>query len=233
MKNLFILLFFLIWFSNLSAQNSKSIDLKKGQIFDVLPLKFNKNADSLSIRKYLNDSILPRAIELGYIPISSIQINRTAIQGNYTPDIIVLGAWQNKTSLDDIMKQLELEFSDFHSLRREIWTVFYNTHYELKEDLSFEFLSDKFYVATAYWKKQSLGFENFTEKTIQNINRHNGKVILELSEGESPYGYYYNPDYFFITEWNNEVEFKEFMKENPLEEKQKLRHINQFELSIK
>ncbi|WP_157547311.1 hypothetical protein [Kordia zhangzhouensis] len=233
MKNIFILLIFLTWYTILSAQNSKSVVLNQGQIFDVLPLKFNKEADSLSMRKYLKDSVLPRAIELGYIPISSIPINKNAIQGNYTPDIIVLGAWKNKASLDRIMKQLEFEFPDFHSLRREIWTIFYNTHYELKEDLSFEFLSNKFYVATAYWKKQSSDFQKFKEKTTNNIYKHKGKMILELSKGESPYGYYYNPDCFLITEWNNRVEFIEFMKVNHLEEQQNLKHINQFELSIK
>ena len=233
MKNIFILLLFLIWFCPISAQKNTAIALQKGQVFDVLPLKLNKNADSLSMRKYLNDSILPKAIKLGYIPIANLPVKKHAIQGNYTPDVLVLGAWKSKTSLDAIMKQLETEFSDFHSLRREIWTVFYNTHYELKEDLKVTFLSDKFYVATAYWKNTSSNFKHFKSNTATNIKSNNGKVVLELTEGNSPYGYYYNPDYFFISEWNNKADFEQFLKENQVIEKQNLKHINQFNLNIK
>lgn len=224
----------LTWSCNVFTQNETSFELKKGQIFDVLPLKFNEKADSLKVRKYLRDSVLPRAIELGYIAMPSIPIQSGGtVQGNYSPDIIVFGGWENSDSLNSIMKQLEAEFSDFHSLRREIWTVFYNTHYELKEDLSFKFLDSKFYVATSYWKKQTSDLDTLIGAMANNIAKYNGTLILELSEGESPYGYYYNPDYFFITEWNSEDDFKKFMKENQIREKQNLKHINQFKLNFK
>ena len=216
------------------AQNNNSIELSKGQIFDILPLKFNGKADSLSVKKYLKEAILPRAIKLGYLPIKTVSIEKGGVtQGNYSPDVLIFGGWKNKDSLTSIMKQLESEFPDFHSLRREVWTVFYNTHYELKEDLSFKFLPNKFYVATSYWEKQPSDLATLIKVTTKHIKKHRGSIILELSEGESPYGYYYNPDYFFITEWNSESDFKKFMKENQSKEKQNLKHINQFKLSIK
>lgn len=210
------------------------VTLKKGQVLDVLPLKQNPDANPDNIKKYLADTILPRFVELGYVPLINIRVAKNgALQGNYTPDVIVFGAWKNTEKLDAIMKQGMKEFPDMHDLRRNIWTVFYNTHYKLKEDVSFDLNPSRFYVATSYWKKSPDAWNTMVADVIKNVGKHDGKVLLTLTEGESPYGYYYNPDGFFITEWENKTAFLTFMDAFQSTEREQLKHINQFELTIK
>lgn len=233
MKKTLATFIFVLISLTISAQKTKTITLKKGQIFDVLPLKFNKEARPESVAKYLRKSVLPRAVALGYIPFPTINVAKnTSVQSNYIPDVLVFGGWKDKKTLDNAMKQLESEFSDFHPLRREIWTSFFNTHYELKEDIHFQFSPNKFYVATAYWKQEASNLNSLLIKTKNNVKTFGGKIILELSDGYSPYGYYYNPDYFYITEWESKDDFMKFMNKHQSEEKQSLKHINQFDLKV-
>ncbi|APD07785.1 hypothetical protein UJ101_02285 [Flavobacteriaceae bacterium UJ101] len=231
MKNNFLLLIIFFISSNVFTQEI-SIELKAGQVFDILPLKRNQNVNPELRQFYLKDSISPRAKELGYIPLGGVRTSEVAIQGNFSPDLIAFGAWKDMESVYEIMEQIEKEFPNFHLLRRKIWSVFYNTHYELKEDVNLKFTKDKFYVATSYWTKQPSYYKNLIKLTTQNIKKYKGKIILELSEGEPPYGYYYNPDYFFITEWDSESEFQKFLKDHKSLEKQYLQHINQFKIII-
>lgn len=228
MKRFFAIIGFLLCSIQVFSQsNPYSFQLKKGQVLDVLPLKFNEKADPEKQAYYLRKAILPRALELGYIPHSSISISESS-QGNYTPDVLLFGGWGSESILKNAMETLESEFPDFHPLRREIWTVFYNTHYIVEVDQEITFHPGKFYSATSYWNREGKDFKGLKEYHNELLEKNNGSLILGLENGFSPYGYYYKPDYFFILEWPDQASFEKFKKEIEAKEKSDLKQIHQF-----
>lgn len=55
-----------------------------------------------------------------------------------------------------------------------------------------------------------------------------GKLLIQLKNGQSPFGYRYDPDYFVITSWENEAAFKKFQERNQPMEIQRIEYINEF-----
>lgn len=232
MKGFFAIIGFLLFSIHVFSQsNPYSFQLKKGQVLDVLPLKFNEKADPEKQAYYLRKAILPRALELGYIPHSSISISESS-QGNYTPDVLLFGGWGSESILNNAMDTLEAEFPDFHPLRREIWTVFYNTHYIVEVDQEITFIPGKFYSATSYWNKEGKDFKGLKEYHKQLLEKFKGNLILELENGFSPYGYYYNPNYFFIHELPDRESFEKFKNAMKIQERANLKQIQQFVISL-
>ncbi|PHI20258.1 hypothetical protein CEQ90_08715 [Lewinellaceae bacterium SD302] len=54
-----------------------------------------------------------------------------------------------------------------------------------------------------------------------------GVSVLELINGASPFGYYFNPDYFVLTEWPSREVFENF-ESIYATTPEGIRHVNQF-----
>ncbi|MEM9820404.1 MAG: hypothetical protein AAF985_05010, partial [Bacteroidota bacterium] len=65
-------------------------------------------------------------------------------------------------------------------------------------------------------------------KWIKKIEEHGGEILLQLSEGTSPFGYQYDPDYFVLSSWDNEMLFKQFQQEMRSMQLDNVQHINEF-----
>ena len=89
--------------------------------------------------------------------------------------------------------------------------------------------SNKIIVATAYWKKENKQeFDDFVTNWKATAKQTGALIKLELTNGKSPFGYYYNPDYLLIAQWDTRADFETFLKQNQKMDIQDLRNVNQY-----
>ena len=98
----------------------------------------------------------------------------------------------------------------------------------MAQDFSFEFDTEKIYVATAYWKDGDTKFNIFKNEWIERVKKKGGKVLIELKDAQSSVGYMYKPDYVVLTEWNDRESFNTFLIENKKMESEPIQNVNQF-----
>lgn len=212
---------------NLSAQpKAKNITLKKGQILDILML--NNHPEGATVQKEYFKVVFPYATQNGYQPLPGLAIIETPTQGNYYPEVMVFATWKNLANRKKAMEEIEANVPDFHERRRTIWSSFNMTYYKVKEDKTLNIAPDKFYVTTAYWRKDAKAFKKFKKDWEKTAVQFGGQVKLALTGGTSPFGYYYNPDYLVLTEWKNKAAFDAFYKENLMLDHDSIKHVNQF-----
>jgi len=202
-----------------------TIVLKKGEVLDILLLTQNPNVE-LDLKSYFKTAF-PVAKKMSYQPISGFKISNYT-QGNIRPNSLVLGKWSDLKKRKEFLAQIVNEVPDFHEQRRNIWSFFGLKYFEIEEDLSLEINKNRYNVATAYWftsKNKSSEFYKKWEKSIQKLG---GNMVIRLTNGDSPFGYQYNPDFFVITSWANEADFKSFQKNIQYVELDNIQHINEF-----
>ncbi len=220
--------FFLFALALQGQNKDKVLNLKKGQVLDILLFNMNPDNDA-AIKRYFTEAI-PIAQEMGYTTQPSFQVISPAWNGSYQPELLIFGAWPDIKIRKQFLETIVDRKPDFHDHRREIWSNFFLTYYELKEDLSIELKASSHFLATALWSEKGSALEKTHEQLSAIIQKHNGKKILILKDGYSPMGYYYNPDLLLITEFRNEEDFLLFKEELSHFEYANIKHINQFQI---
>lgn len=211
---------------SLDAQaNIKTFDFKKGEVLDILLLT-NQPKGAALFDNY-KKTAFPVAISMGYQPMPGFSIAEYT-QGNHHPTSFLFGKWSNLEKREAFIAKIEQKVPDFHKQRRAIWSIFDLTYYEMKEDVSFKMDKDKVIVATAYWEKNAGAFAKFKKALAKKTKKMGGKTILELMDGKSPFGYYYQPDYLILTEWKDKATFDAFYQENLKMKQEGVKHVNQF-----
>ncbi|MBQ0734876.1 hypothetical protein [Aquimarina celericrescens] len=229
LKNLILFFLTCLLTTSLIAQsNIKSYNLKKGEILDILLLTTKPESEK-AFKKY-RETAFPIASKRTYQPLPGFKIEQT-LQGNIQPTSFIVGKWNDLKNRKQFIAEIEGIVPDFHEQRRNIWSLFNLTYYEMPKDVSFEIDRSKYNVATSYWKKDMVSFKNFTELWLQKSTAKGGKKILELSNGKSPLGYYHNPEVLIITQWENKAAFDAFYKENLKMNHNGVLHVNQFVLN--
>ncbi|WP_299258632.1 hypothetical protein [uncultured Aquimarina sp.] len=229
LKNLTLFLLTCILTTSLVAQsNVKSFSFKKGEILDILLLttKSDTNKDFDKYKK----TVFPVGLEKTYKPLPGFGIKETT-QGNIQPTSFILGKWNDLKNREQFIAEIEEKVPDFHIQRRNIWSLFNLTYYEMPKDISFKIDRSKYNVATSYWKKDAASFKKFTELWLKKSTVKGGKKILQLTDGKSPVGYYHNPDLLVITQWESKSAFDAFYKENLKMNHKGVLHVNQFVLN--
>ncbi len=223
-----VLLGYIVFLSSLALHaqsNIKSYSFKKGEILDILLLTTKPEGNAL-FKKY-RETAIPIGVRRSYQPLPGFKITETT-QGNIQPTSFLLGKWNDLQNREAFIAEIETFVPDFHKQRRDIWSIFNLVYYEIPNDISFKINKDNYIVATAYWKKNSESFKKFKKEWLQKAKANGGKNVLELTNGKSPVGYYYNPDYLVITQWENKASFEAFYKENLSMNHQGVQHVNQF-----
>lgn len=211
-------------------EETKSYQFEAGQVIDFLFLTRRPNSEE-ALRSYAQAAISV-ARGLDYKSLSAFSIKRKPTQGNYYPDVLVFGGWPgNFEDRADALKQLLKVVPDLNSRRLDIWSTFDMTNYHLTEDKSFSVRYDKIQVLTAYWQKDEALFGGFKEEFLAKTRNAGGVVKLELTDGRSPFGYDYNPEYTVITEWDNQAAFDAFLAKNLAMDHTAVKHVNQFYLT--
>jgi len=212
---------------HLSFGQSKidTISLQKGEVLDILLLSQNPDTEA-DWKSYLQTAF-PVAKKMSYQPLPGFRIANHN-QGNLQPEMLILGKWDDMHVREAFLTQIVEEVADFHERRRTIWSYFGLRYFEMKQDVSFEIHRDAYQVATAYWleseKKSSAFFSTWKKEILQA----GGKILLQLQDGKSPFGYQYNPEYFVITSWKSEDAFRAFQVKLKALEMDNIEHINEF-----
>ncbi|MFD2563825.1 hypothetical protein [Aquimarina rubra] len=215
--------------TNLVAQSDvKSFNFKKGEILDILLLT-NKPDIEKDFEKY-KKTAFPIAFKRTYQPQPSFRIKETT-QGNIQPTTFIFGKWNDLKNREQFISEIGDIVPDFHVQRRNMWSIFNLTYYEMPRDISFKIDKSKYIVATSYWKEDTESFKKFIELWSQKSKAKGGKKILQLTNGKSPIGYYHNPDLLVITQWKNKQEFDTFYEENLKMDHKGVLHVNQFVLN--
>lgn len=212
---------------NLSAQSApKSFSYKKGQVLDIIFLNTKKDTEA-ALDNYFKTAF-PVATKYGYTGQGGLGLTENPTQGNYHPEVMVFGVWTSLKQRKDFLVNIESEMPEFHQERRKIWSSFNLTYWEMKDDLSFTVNSEKFNVATLYWQKDEKSFNQFKAAWNNRAKKSGGKEILTLTNGDSPFGYHFDPDYLVITEWDSKAAFEKFHKESLKLNHDAVKHVNQF-----
>jgi len=232
-----ICILFALIFHHISIEaqfNTKSYSLKKGQIIDVL-LRSNNAKASQKAKDQFDQQVIPRILKYGYQTMPhGLYFKSIAVQGNYSPEHMVLGGWKNLKSREEAMRILVKEVPNFHQIRRELWTSLFATYFEVEEDINFSIEQNKFYVVTAYKYLKKRHFKKFVRILEENVLESNGRIILKLLNGKSPFiGHYYEPNHFSITEWNSQEKFEIFLAKNRKMNHTSVKYVNQFVLHPK
>lgn len=212
-----------------SAQSEvKSYALKKGQAFDIILLSTKEGTEE--IQKAYFEKAFPIAVKGGYSPLKGFAIPDSPLQGNYHPQAVIFGTWTSVELREKFVADIEKSVPDFHSMRREIWSNFDLTYWEVSQDFSFDVDPAKFNVVTAYWGGDDVEFQKFRKEWLKQVKRSGGNKLIGFLKGSSPYGYEYNPDFLTITEWADKEAFDAFYKKDQSLDRQAVKHVNQFRI---
>ena len=228
MRNLSLTVFcLLISFSTIiSAQSTiTQYELAAGEVLDILLLRQHPDTDDL-LSDYFKTAF-PLAKYMGYHPMDGHKVTKIT-QGNHMPSSFIFGKWEDLARREAFIEEVTNEIPDFHERRRNIWSYFGLTYYEIDEDLSFEIDSERFNVVTAYWQKPNASISSFHQEWLAMAQDEKGELILELSGGTSPFGYYHQPTYLTVTSWENEAAFSSFVEKCESLSLNGVQHLNQF-----
>jgi len=212
-------------FSSYGQSNIKTIELQKGEVFDILLLQQNPGKEE-AFKSYFQTAGAV-AKSMSYKPLGGLKI-KAHLQGNLHPSVLVFAKWDHMEKREAFLNQITEEVPDFHERRRELWPYFGLHYYEVKNDLSLKIDRKKYLIATAYWLDTEDETSNFYGEWKSKIQSANGEVLIELKDGKSPFGYRYDPDFFVITSWETESDFKAFHKNMQNSEMDNIQHINEF-----
>lgn len=203
---------------------------KKGQAIDFLFL--DQKPETRELLKEYFATVFPIALEAGYQPLPGFGISQSPTQGNYHPNHLALAAWKDTASRQAAMQAIEAQVPGFHQWRRDIWSSFNMTVYEMQNDVSFTVSSEKTYMLTAYWQEDDAAFGSFKQSWLKKAKQAGGHVLVELENGMSPFGYHYNPDYMVIVEWATPEASEKFHRQNLAMDHGSVQHVNQFILDL-
>ena len=123
-------LFLTVNFASLNAQSkTKSYTLKKGHVFDVIFL--NTKPDTKEKLQHYFKTAFPVAEKMGYHSLPGIAIKGSPTQGNYHPESMIFGYWDTLNGREKFLQDIQKTMPDFHEERRNIWSTFNLTYYEL------------------------------------------------------------------------------------------------------
>lgn len=228
LKTITVVLFSLI-ILNSNAQSKKiiSYSFKKGEVIDVMLLTTAPDS-KIEYERY-KKTAFPVAFEYSYQPQKGFRISKLTL-GTHHPSSLIFGKWKSKQKREDFLVRITERVPDFHEQRRALFPYFDLTYYELEKDLSFSIDREKYNVVTSFWKDDSKEFNKFMSNWEEKIKKSGGKIILQLNKGNSPTGYVYNPDEFYIIEWKNQSVFDAFAKEYKMSSYGDLKNIHQFKI---
>lgn len=222
---LFYLLLFVL--SSLYAQpRTKTISFKKGEVMDIILLNEKPGTDSLQKRFFSTAFAVAR--REGYQPVPGFRISESPLRGNYHPGTMVFGKWPSVAGRQAALEAIETEVEDFHQLRRAIWSNFYLTYWECPDNISFSIDPERYTVTTAFWQASDHAFSAFARPWIKAVEQAGGKILLQLKDGVSPFGYHYAPELLLIISWPSSEAYRSFRETAPPVDREAVRHLNEF-----
>ncbi|WP_378180922.1 hypothetical protein [Aquimarina sp. SS2-1] len=216
-------------FSGIAQSKTKSYSFNKGEVLDIIFLTTKPDVKQ-KIQHYFKTAF-PVAERLGYHSLKGFTIKESPTLGNYHPQAMIFGYWNDLNGRQKFLETIEQTMPDFHQERRNIWSTFDLTYYEMKENTSFEINTEKHNVVTSYWQKDPKAFQEYIKELEQKVRKAGGLIKVVLTNGRSPKGYYHNPDYLTIIEWRDPSTFEKFYAENLTQHHPSVLQVNQFKIN--
>lgn len=182
--------------------------------------------DTEQLFDHYKKTAFPVAFEYSYQPQRGFAVKELTLGMNVSTSLIV-GKWASKEKREGFLENIVKRVPDFHQQRRKLFEEFALTWYVMPEDVEFSVEASNFHVATSFWQKETSSFGRFNRKWKKELEKAGGKILLELKEGNSPTGYYFNPDVFLIIEWQDRTAFDAFARDHPLSTYEDLKHVHQ------
>ncbi len=229
LKLFLIGIFLLLTFSPAIAQEKNDLityNFKKGEILDILLL--TNKPDITSLFSEYRKTVFPVGVKHSFKPVPGLPIVETT-QGGLQPEAMIFGKWDSKKKRKEFLKTIVQVVPDFHEQRRAIWAYFSLTYYEIPKETIVTIDRSKCNVVTSYWGEGTafdIYIKTFKKATAQN----GGKEVITLTNGDSPVGYVYNPDYLTITEWESKATFDAFYKKYQALQEESIENVHQFVL---
>ncbi len=225
-----VLVFFSLAIFNCKAQSEKvkSFSFKKGEIMDVMLLTTAPDSDA-KFETY-KKTAFPLAFEYSYQPQQGFKISKLTL-GTGLPVSLIFGKWESKMKREGFLANISKRVPNFHQQRRDIFPYFYLTYYEMPSDINFSVNTEKYNVATSFWEEDSEKFDKFSSKWEGDIKKAGGNIVLQLNNGDSPTGYNYNPDQFYIIQWDNQSAFEAYAKQHTMSSYEGLKNVHQFTIN--
>ena len=212
------------------AQSKTNYEFKRGEVLDVTFFVSRSDINRDSLFGIYRKVLFPIGKEFSFQPIPGFAVKET-LQGGHQPSFMALGKWQDVRQRVQFIEEVVRRVPSFHDMRRGLWHTFYLTYYELNSDLKITIDPNKFNVASALWlNKAGRRGRQFIDAWINLCRSNGGKVVLQLDNGASPNGYYYNPDSFLITEWPGQMEYDKFAKKVMDMNNSMIENINEFQI---
>ena len=222
--SLFLLVLFFC--ANGKAQNkTKSFEYKKGEVLDIIILSQEENSGKLFER--YKETAFPVAFEYSYRPQPGFGITKLTL-GTNAPKGFIFGKWDNMERRKGFLANISNRVPDFHQQRRTLFPYFGLTYFEVPKDLSFSIDSNSYNVVTSFWKTSNAAQAQLIAAWEKDVVATGGKIVVKLRNGESPTGYYYNPDILYIASWPSESAFGQFTKSYNLEAFNAFENVHQF-----
>lgn len=212
-----------------SSAQIRSYDFKKGEVIYIILTHQRKGSDEL-FKKYRQD-FFPMAMEYTYAPFwDGFLLIDEVLQGGNTYDGVVLGKWGSKAKRKEFAKMIYEVAPDFDKKRREIWYSFDQTTYDVKEDMTLSVNMARYNVYTTLWCDKARHCRSYAKKWTSAAEKEGGKVLLYLTDGSSPSGYYYLPDVLLLSEWPSRSAYERFATEMNKIDASCVVNINEFQL---
>lgn len=229
MKQTKLITLLTIFIFSLTSVNSQSkvrtLDFKKGEVLDIL--LFTGKPDMGKYFPEYKKTAFAFALKSGYTPQPILNIIETT-EGGLQPGNFVFGKWKNLERREQFLNEIDKKVPDFHQQRRKMWSTFYLSYFEMKENTSFEINPNKINVATAYWFNNKKDINKFKKEWLKSVEKSGANIILELKDAKSSVGYMYKPDFIVITAWHSRASFNNFKKEIFLKENKSVKNVNEF-----
>ncbi|WP_299833378.1 hypothetical protein [uncultured Tenacibaculum sp.] len=226
MKLKLMIVLLLLLTSNFYGQKSvQQYEFKKGEVLDILLISNTKKDFNKLFDRY-KKTIFPVGVKYSFTSQKGFKTGEL-ILGSYLPKSLIFGKWENIVKREQFLNVIEKEVPDFHEQRRKLFTHFELAYYEIQNDIKFEIDRNKHNVVTSFWKKNKQDGK-FIKGWVQEVKKSGGKIVVKLTNGKSPLGYYYNPALITIVTWETKQAFQSFLKQHPLSTYKDLKHVHQF-----
>lgn len=207
--------------------DSYTYHFKKGEVLDILLITTVPEADEL-LERY-KKTAFPVAFEYSYKSIPGYKISSLSL-GNHLPNSFILGKWESLAKREGFLLHISDRVPDFHQQRRDLFTYFGLTYYEMQKETQFSLSKSKYKVISAFWQKDPESMHKFLKGWQKELKQAGAEICIKLQGGTSPLGYAYNPDVLYIVQWEDQASFEAFSQQYPLERFESLKNVHQLVL---
>lgn len=214
MKNLTknILVWMILVFSlvKLDAQYSQeTFTVDKDEALDVFFLRGLPEVNRDSLFANYREKLGSVAKRYSYQLLQFYKVNST-LQGGAQPTLMLIAKWDNLPIRLQFVDDIVQKEPRFHEMRRELYSRFDLTTYEMEDDIQYNIKADRYNVATAIWHHCDEAFANNWQ---HDAVEYGARIVLDLENGISPVGYAYNPDLFILSDWPSEEAYQQFIRD--------------------